>query len=137
MAIFNLFGKKDVSTELTKNSPYRIATEWTPYRLYANRKNSCTLSVRIKNVTAEPLLTSMVVELPQPLSFDQTGIAKQREVRIGEMAAGEEKELGVDVYGSVNSDPGDYTISLTAIAHYRDYGHIINAVKKRTSLEVV
>ena len=137
MAIFNLFGKKDAGSELTKSSPYRLFTEWVPYRLYANRNNTCTLNVKIKNLTKEILLTSMVVELPQPLAFDQTGISKQREVRVGEMAPAEEKEIGLDVYGNVNSDPGEYTINLTAIAHYRDYGHIINAVKKRTSLEVV
>jgi uncharacterized membrane protein len=137
MALFNIFGKKDVSSELTRNFPYRLFTEWIPYKLYSNKNNSCTLNVKIKNLTKETLLTSIVAELPDPLGFDQTGISKQREVRIGEVAPGDEREVGIEVFGNVNSDPGEYTVTLTAIAHYRDYGHIINAVKKRTSLQVV
>ncbi len=137
MGIFNLFGKKDASAELTKPSPYRIFTEWMPYSLYANRNNSTTLNLKIKNMTKETLLTSVVVELPQGLGFDSMGVSKEREVRVGELAPDEEKNIGVDVYGGMKSDPGEYTVSLTAIAHYRDYGHVINAVKKRTSLKVI
>ncbi len=126
-----------MSTELTKPSPYRIFTEWTPYNLYANKNNSTMLNLKIKNMTKETLLTSVVVELPQGLGFDTIGVSKQREVRVGELAPDEEKNVGVEVYSSVKSDPGEYTVSLTAIAHYRDYGHVINAVKKRTSLKVI
>ncbi len=135
MGLFNLFGKKDVS-ELVNNSPFRLATVWVPYTLYANKNGSTTLNVKIKNVTEEPLLTSLVVELPPSLGFEKTGLSKQREVRIGELAAGEEREVGVEVFGGMKSDPGEYTVVLTAMAHYRDYGHVINAVKKRTSLKV-
>jgi uncharacterized membrane protein len=95
------------------------------------------LNLKIKNMTKETLLTSVVVELPQGLGFDTIGVSKQREVRVGELAPDEEKNVGVEVYSSVKSDPGEYTVSLTAIAHYRDYGHVINAVKKRTSLKVI
>ncbi len=136
MGLFDLFGKKDVS-ELTKNSPFRLATEWVPYSLESNKNNSSTLNVRIKNMTGEPLLTSVVVELPQYLGFEKLIMTKQREVRIGEMAPNEEREVGVEVFGGPKSDAGEYTVVLTAIAHYRDYGHVINAVKKRTTLRVV
>jgi hypothetical protein len=43
----------------------------------------------------------------------------------------------MDVFNSLNADAGDYTMTLTAIAHYRDYAHVLNAVKKRTTLSVV
>ncbi len=137
MGIFNIFGKKDAGSELAKPSPFRVFTEWTPYSLYANRNNSATLNIRLKNLTSEMLLTSIVVELPQNLAFDTMGVSKQREVRVGELAGGEEKDIGVEVFGSLKSDPGEYTVTLTAIAHYRDYGHVLNAVKKRTNLRVV
>ncbi len=136
LAIFNIFGKKDVS-ELTKSSPYRIFTSWTPYKLYASRKESCTLGIRLKNMTGETLLTSVVVSLPENLAFDQMGLTKEREVRLGEMAMNEEKEVNLDVYATGKADIGEYTVNLTACAHYRDYGHILNLVKKRTTLEVV
>ncbi len=137
MGIFNIFGKKDATSELTKASPFRIFTEWSPYSIYANRNNSTTLNIRLKNLTSEQLLTSVVIELPQNLAFDSMGVSKQREVRVGELAGNEEKDIGVEVFGGMKSDPGEYTITLTAIAHYRDYGHVLNAVKKRTNLRIV
>lgn len=137
MGIFNLFGKRDVGSELTKNSPYKLATSWTPYRLYAKKNSTATLIVKVKNLTSEVLLTSLVVELPGQLAFEQIGLSKQREVRIGELQPGQEIERQMDVFSGLNTDSGQYTLNLTAMAHYRDYGHILNAVKKRVSIEVV
>ena len=137
MGIFNLFGKKDVATDLTKQSPFKLSTEWIPYKLYANRKSNAMLVVRIKNLTQEVLLTSVVAEVPKQLAFGTVGLSKEQENRLGEVAPGEEKEVRFDVYSSLNSDPGEYTLNLTAIAHYRDYGHVINAVKKRVTIDVV
>jgi uncharacterized membrane protein len=135
--IFNIFGKRDVSTDLTKNSPYKLSTELVPYKLYANKSSTASLMVRVKNVTNEILMTSVVAELPSQLGFDELGMSKQREIRLGELAPNEEKEVRFDVFSGVSSDPGEYTMMLTAIAHYRDYGHVINAVKKRTALNVI
>jgi len=135
--IFNIFGKRDVSDDLTKNAPYRISTEMVPYKLYANKSSSASLMVRVKNVSKEILLTSVVAELPTQLGFDEVGVSKQRELRVGELAPQEEKEVRFDLFSGINSDKGEYTLNLTAIAHYRDYGHVINAVKKRTTLNVV
>ena len=137
VGIFNIFGKRDVSTDLTKNSPFRIATELVPYRLYANKSSTASLIVKIENVTNEILLTSVVAELPNQLGFDEVGVAKQREIRVGELAPHEEKEVRFEIFGGLNADVGEYTMLLTAIAHYRDYGHVINAVKKRTTINVV
>jgi uncharacterized membrane protein len=95
------------------------------------------LIVRVKNMTQEVLLTSVVAELPKQLGFGAVALTKEQEMRLGEVAPDEEKEVRFDVYSTLNSDPGEYTLNLTAIAHYRDYGHVINAVKKRVTVEVV
>ncbi|MGC8680052.1 MAG: hypothetical protein ACP5T6_01995 [Candidatus Micrarchaeia archaeon] len=137
MGIFNLFGKKDVSEDLTKGMPFKIATEWIPYRLYANKKSTATLVIKIKNMTKEVLLTSVVIELPKQLAFDNISIEKEKELRLGEISPEEEREIHTEVMTTLNSDPGEYTLSLTAIAHYRDYGHVINEVKRRVAVEVV
>lgn len=137
MGIFNLFGKKDVGSELTKSSPYKVATEWVPYKLYASRKSSCMLLVKVRNVTNEILLTSVVAELPKQLAFEAVGLSKEREIRVGELPPDEERELRFDVYSGLNADSGEYTVNLTVMAHYRDYGHVLNAVKKRVTVEVV
>ncbi|MDE1868992.1 MAG: hypothetical protein KGH60_03440 [Candidatus Micrarchaeota archaeon] len=137
MGIFNIFGKKDVTADITKNVPFRLSTELVPYRLYAKKNSSASLIVRVKNVTNEILLTSVVLELPSQLGFDSVGMSKQREIRVGEVAPQDEKEVKFEIFGTAKSDAGEYTTTLTAIAHYRDYGHVLNAVKKRTTINVV
>ncbi len=137
MALFNIFGKRDVSKDIGKRSPFMVATEWMPYKLYAGKKSSSNLSIKVRNLTKEVLLTSLVVELPPKLGFDGMGLSKEREIRLGEIAPGEEKEAGIGVYNGLDADSGEYTLMLTAIAHYRDYGHVINAVRKRVDVEVV
>ncbi|MGI0134441.1 MAG: hypothetical protein ACREBW_05740 [Candidatus Micrarchaeaceae archaeon] len=137
MGIFNIFGKKDVVTDIMKNVPFRVSSELVPYRLYANKNSSASLIVRVKNMTNEVLLTSLVLELPSQLGFDSLGMSKQREMRVGEVAPQDEKEVKFEIFGTAKSDPGEYTTTLTAIAHYRDYGHVLNAVKKRTTINVV
>lgn len=137
MALFNIFGKRDVSKDITKKAPYVIATEFIPYRLYSGKKSSTTLYVKLRNATNEVLLTSLVVELPNKIGFDEPAIAKERETRIGEMVPGLEKNVAFNLRNSLDADKGEYTLTVTAIAHYRDYGHVMNAIKKRVPLQVV
>lgn len=137
MKLSDLFGKKNVAQELGKVSPFQILTEFVPYKLYSDRKSSVTLSVKLKNLTTEPLMTSVVVKLPKQISFDQMGLNHEKEVRLGDLAANDEKESRIEVYGGPSVEKGEYTMNITAFAHYRDYAHVINAVSKRTSIEVV
>lgn len=135
--MLDLFGKKDVSDELTKKIPYSMKMRFKPYRLLANKNNSVTLILSIKNMSNEPLMTSVVVKTPKPLGFDPTGLGNAREIRIGYLAPGEEKELNVEIYGRLQSPPGDYKLLITAFCHYRDYAHILNSESKKVSLRVV
>ena len=84
MKLGDLFGKKDVSTILQKSVPYKMTTSCFPYKLYANRKGSTMLTVSIENLTSEPLMSSIVIKLPSKLSFDQTGLSREKEIRLGE-----------------------------------------------------
>lgn len=134
---FGLFGKKNVADELTKQLPYRLYTEFVPYKLRANQKNSVRMFINIKNLTSEPALSSVVVEVPNGLSLDETGISKQKELRLGTLAPNEEKQVSIDIFADTGTDKGEYTLSLSAFVHYRDYGHVLNGVKKKTILEAV
>ena len=136
MKILDLFGKKDAAEEVGRALPYRIISEFSPLRLYANRKSSALMFLRLKNLTNEPVLGSVVVQVPRGLSLDETGIANAKEVRVGTLAPGEEKETRVEVHGDSGTDKGEYTLSITAFIHYRDYGHVLNAMRKKAVLEV-
>lgn len=137
MKILDLFGKKDSATEIGRTLPYRVSSEFIPYKLYANRKGSTLLDMRLKNLTNESVLSSIVVEVPKGLSLDETGLSAAKELRIGMLAPGEEKETKLDIHGDLRTDKGEYTLSITAFIHYRDYGHVLNAMKKKAVLEVV
>lgn len=137
MGIFDLFGKKDVKSDLEKQLPYSIRTEFTPYRIRANVRGSSALKINIRNQTKEPVMGSVVIEVPGRLSLDETGFTKQKELRLGTMAPNEEKEAMVSVFGDSGTDKGEYTLTITAFIHYRDYAHVLNAMKKRAMFEVV
>jgi uncharacterized membrane protein len=132
-----LFGKKDASKEPEKPMPFRIMTEFIPYKLYFNRKGTVSLHIRLKNLTGEPLMSSLIIELPKQLGFGEIGLTKEKEIRLGVLSPNEERESHIEVSGDNVTDKGEYTIAVTALAHYRDYGHILNAVRKRISLNVV
>ncbi len=137
MGIFDLFGKKDVGTDLRKQLPYNISTEFVPYHLKANSRGSSTLIVNLKNMTHEPVTSSVVVEVPERISLDSTGISKEKEVRLGTLAPDESKEARIELFSGAGTDKGEYTLTITAFIHYRDYAHVLNAMKKRTVIEAV
>lgn len=137
MGLLNIFGKKDSASDITKGPPYSVSTELVPYKLYAKKSSSATLSIKVKNMTKDVLLTSVVLESSGKIGFDEMLVAKERELRIGDMQPMEEKDLRVAIYSGVGSDAGQYTLTLTTIAHYRDYAHVLNTVKKRVMVEIV
>lgn len=137
MGIFDLFGKKDVTTDLGKQMPYNISTGFVPFKLKANTRSASTLTVNLKNMTNEPVMSSVVVQVPDRVSLDGTGTAREKEVRLGTLAPNEAKEARIDVFSNSGTDKGEYTVTITAFIHYRDYGHVLNAMKKRAVVEAV
>lgn len=137
MGLLDMFGKRDVSDDISRRMPYTIKTEFVPYKLKSNEKSSSVFVVNLKNMTAEPVLSSIVIEVPRQLSIDSIGITKEKELRLGTLSPNEERESRFEIHGGVGTDKGNYTITLTAFIHYRDYGHVLNAMKKRAVLEVV
>ncbi|MEW6329007.1 MAG: hypothetical protein AB1468_02710 [Candidatus Micrarchaeota archaeon] len=137
MGFLDMFGKKDIGEDLTRKIPYDLKLRFSPYRLVARRSEAVELRVVLKNLREERMLTSVVFEVPRSLGFDQTGLAKVREVRLGYMGPFEEKEVVVDVWGNQLTAPGEYPVSVTAFCHYRDYAHVLNSERKRLALRVV
>src|ERR1700685_3034333 len=131
MGILDIFGKKDSAKAVTNGPPYSVATELVPYKLYAKKQSSATLIVKVRNLTKEVLLTSVVVETPGKIGFDEMMVSKQKELRVGDLQPDESKEVKFTLFTSMGSDAGQYTLTLDTIAHYRDYTHVLNSVKKR------
>ncbi len=136
MVSFNIFGKKNQKSN-KRGIPYALSLEWVPYKLFSGKKSSSTLFLKIKNVSKEDLLTSVVMTLPQKLSFDSIGVTRRKELKIGELKPNEEKEKRIDVMNSIDAQKGEYTIQITATSYYRDYEHIINSIRKKTKIQIV
>lgn len=137
MGLFDRFGKRNVATDLERQLPYAMKTEFVPYKLKANGRSSSSLLVSVKNLTREPVMGSVIVEVPQKLNLDEIGMSKQKEVRIGLLAPNEEKRTAIDIYSGPATDKGDYTLSITAFVHYRDYGHVLNSMRKRVTISAL
>jgi len=137
VGLLDVFGKKDVSDELTKKIPYSIKMTFHPLRMIANKSDSMRMSLKVANRSTEPLLTSIVIQVPKKIGLDQTCLSSVREIRLGELPPGEEKELSVDIYGSTRTDEGSYPVAVTAIAHYRNYAYVLNSEKKTGAVRVI
>jgi uncharacterized membrane protein len=137
MGILNIFGKKDSTTAASAGPTFNVSTELFPYRLQARKSSSAVLQIKVKNLTKDVVLTSVVAEVPNQLGFDEMILSKQKQVKVGEIQPGEEKDVRINLYTSLKSDPGNYTLMLTTTAHYRDYTHVLNDVRKRVAVELV
>jgi len=135
--IDELFGKKEVDEALRTGSPFKMRLSFLPLRLTSRKNNSAELVIEFQNVTHEALLVSLVVSTKSGLGLDSMGLNKAREVRVGYMKEGEEKMVRVPIYGSTNTAPGNYPVDVSIMAHYRDYGHVLNSVRKSLELRVV
>ncbi len=130
MSLFELFGKKP----LVGPSVYSLKCSLHPFRLPAHKNDAVDLEVDLQNTADKELLTSVVVEVKKPVALDQTGLTNTREIRLGPLQPGERKQLKIAVYSNPRVAPGAYEVKVVAIEHYRDYGHVINEVKKTLSL---
>lgn len=134
MSLFDLFRKKDAQKPAV---PYSLVTRMTPYRLYAHKSNSLVMSVSIKNLGEEQLLTSLSLDLPDMISMDKMEMVKTKEFKVGEIAPNETKELKVELFGGLNTDKGEYTLRVTVMSHFMDYSHVINSMKSTATIGVV
>ncbi len=133
MGLFELFGKKPVATDAI----YTLQTEIHPFRLNAYKNESVELITHVTNNLDKELLTSIVVVVQKPLSTDQTGLTQQRELRVGPLRPRETKRVTIPIWATHRAESGTYKIKVFAISHYRDYGHVLNEVRKILDLRVV
>jgi uncharacterized membrane protein len=137
MGLMDLFGKKNVSSDIGKKFPYYIKTEFVPYRLKSRENSSATLMLSLKNLTGEPVMCSVVVNVPKQIGLDSTSLSKEKEIRLGMISPNEERSANIELYSSVSTEPGEYTLTITSFVHYRDYAHVLNSMRKRVLIEAV
>jgi hypothetical protein len=136
MGIFdNLLGKKEEPARA--GLPFNVSTALRPVRLNARKENCLELLVTVANASDQPLMMSLNVEVPKSLGFENLGITKIKEIRIGELPAQKEKTVGFSICANSQTPSGVYSVLLTVSQHYRDYSHVQNYAKKGVEVRVV
>ncbi len=118
-------------------APYEVKISFSPLRLRRDDDKPVEMSVYLKNLRSEDALTSLVVEIPDPIGFDRTAFVKRKELRIGKLAPGESKTFVVELYPKQKAQPGTYPIKVSASRHYKGYTYVLDYVDKEVSLRVV
>ena len=131
----DLMGKKEEPSRA--GLAFNISTALRPVRLAARKEGCLELLVTLKNVSEEPVMASVSVELPKSLGFENLGITKIKEIRIGELAPQKEKTVSFSLCSNVQTPPGVYSALLTVNHHYKDYQHVVNYAKKSVEVRVV
>jgi len=137
MGIFDSILGKGEEAEPVAGLPFSISTALRPVRLNARKESSLELLVTVKNVSDSPVLVSISAELPKALSFENVGVAKIKEIRIGELPAHKEKAVSFPIVSNFQTAPGTYSVLLTVNQHYRDYSHVQNYAKKTVEIRAV
>ena len=131
-----LLGKEE-EKPIKAGLPFNITTSLRPVRLNARKDNCLEVLVTIKNVTDAPVMASVSAEVPKSLGFENVGLAKIKEIRIGELPAHKEKTLSFSVCANFQTAPGNYSVLVTVNHHYRDYSHVLNYAKKTVEVRAV
>jgi hypothetical protein len=130
-----ILGKK--AEPARQGLPFNVATALRPVRLSARKENCLELLVTITNASDSPFMASASVELPRQLGFENVGMTKIKEIRMGELAAQKEKTVSFSICANSQTAPGTYAAALTVSQHYRDYSHVLNYAKKSVEVRVV
>lgn len=133
--ISSLFENKE--EPIKKGLPFTFTTSLNPVRLNARKESSLQLSISVKNVEDKPFLASVKVEVPRALGFENVGMAKIKELRLGEIAPKSEKSAHVTICSNPTTLPGTYSVIVTVNHHYRDYEHILNYAQKTIEIRAV
>ena len=131
----NLMGKKEAPAR--EGLPFNVSTTLRPVRLNARKENCLELLVTVANASDAPLMMSVNIEVPKSLGFENLGITKIKEIRIGELPAQKEKTVNFSICASSQTPAGTYSALLTVSQHYRDYSHVLNYAKKSVEVRVV
>ncbi|MCX8198309.1 MAG: hypothetical protein N3F07_03930 [Candidatus Micrarchaeota archaeon] len=131
----SILGKKEEPSR--PGLPFNITTSLRPMRLSARKESSLELLVSVKNVSEKPIMVSASCEIPRFLGFENVGMAKIKEIRMGELQPGHEKTLSFSICSNSQTPPGTYSAVLTVNHHYRDYSHILNYAKKTVEIRAV
>jgi hypothetical protein len=116
---------------------FKIQYSFSPIRAVAGQKNPVLLELRVKNGFPETKLVSVFVKIPFSLGFDRVGLFRDTRRQIGDLAAGDEKVIPINIYPKTNIIPGDYKVMVKVFSHKDRYDKIDQEFPLTTILRVI
>jgi len=128
----SLFGKKETIT-----GPFKVKTTFHPYRLKSKTNDNIDMHLELTNNDEHKNKVSLKINVDRGIGIDSTMIKKTIVKKLGEMKPNEKKEIIIKIHSSSSTKAGEHKIGIVVYSHFRDYAHILNAMKKIVSLRVV
>ncbi len=126
------------TTEQKKSAvPFVLTTNFTPFRLTAKKNDSVELFIDVDSIYGADTLASVSVAVPRGLGMDSTLLNREKTFKLDNIKNGESKRVIAQIFSSTSTQPGTYKIRVEAFAHFRDYRHVENSIKKIIEIRVV
>lgn len=131
-------GSSSSVTPRPTSTPFKVVITFAPLRLSAMKKSNVRMIVKVTNLSDEPVMTSVDALLARValMGFDAACINKHTEVKVGDIAPGETKEVVIPIYGSNQLKEGNYPYKASVYAHYQDYTKVVTYVDKKGEIRV-
>lgn len=114
-----------------------LSTRCNPIRISLMGKDIIMLTLTVKNISEEPRLVSVDMEVPPELSLDETGILNKKSTRLGELMPGVSGEVRFDIRATHRASPKEYSARMTAFVNYRNYNSVLEKVSTTAAIRVI
>jgi hypothetical protein len=131
-------GNSSTVTPKPTSTPFKVVVTFAPLRLSAMKQSTVRMIVKVTNLSDQPVMTSVDALLARValMGFDSACINKHSEVKVGDIAPGETKEVAIPIYGSHQLKEGVYPYKVSVYAHYQDYTKVLTYVDKKGEIRV-
>ncbi|MBI1973363.1 hypothetical protein HYS54_00975 [Candidatus Micrarchaeota archaeon] len=116
----------------------QVSSSFNALRMVAGQKDPILLEVTLKNAGKEPVFASASVRLPFMLGFDQIGLMREKQERVGLVGAGGEKTVSFRIYCKPLIRDGNYDITANVNLHPPDrFDKTLNTIIHHTNLRII
>ncbi len=114
-----------------------VKTSLFPYRLKLSNREPIELSFTITNNGIKPKLVSFVLELPQQLGLDKSGMNRVVRKRLADkLIPNQTRKFVYEIFPSKVTDTGEYTASLNVSEHFQDYTYVLDNKDEQITIKV-
>ena len=116
----------------------QVSSRFNALRMVAGQKDPMLLEATVSNPGKDPAFVSVSVRLPFMLGFDQMGLMREKQERVGIVGSGSEKTVTFRIYCKPLINDGNYDVAVNANIHPMDrFDRTTDTVTHHTNLRVI